>query len=257
MTNVDGFVIYLFPQTELVRRVVDIVRNDSEAFPRRAGVDLLGVLFDHVSPVKHEVILATLQHAATKDFDWDVQLKALTFWEKFVEQEMEGLLDSRDGDVLMVTETGQKRKSPDDTGVLQLLEKFHKSGVLAVLLSALQDSDKSVGEKACQILITMKRNLTTLLNEDFTESTKKLKCGGNKKEVTESGGNNCNGVDTCVCAPSVQSFLSVLNDHDLHKKLSVISQSSDEYVRNPMSLLEDILNSLSDEQNEDNVVDCY
>lgn len=257
MTNVDRFVIYLFPQTELVRRVVDIVRNDSEAFPRRAGVDLLGGLFNHVSPVNHEVILATLQHAATKDFDWDVQLKALTFWEKFVEQEMEGLLDSCDGDVLMVTETGQKRKSPDDTGVLQLLEKFHKSGVLAVLLSALQDSDKSVGEKACQILITMKRNLTTLLNEDFAESTKKLKCGGNNKEATESGGNHCNGADTCVCAPSVQSFLSVLNDHDLHKKFSVISQSSDEYVRNPMSLLEDILNSLSDEQNEDNVVDCY
>ncbi|XP_064594378.1 BRCA1-associated ATM activator 1-like [Liolophura sinensis] len=250
------------PTTELVRRVVDIVRNDSEAFPRRAGVDLLSVLFSHVSPVNHGVILTTLQLAVTKDFDWDVQVKALNFWEKFVEQEMKGMLHNTEADGHLPNyaaglggiQTGQKRKSPDEACVVQLLEKFQKTGVLTVLLSALQDCDQSVGEKACQILIAMKHTFTASLNQAIIESTKKPKCDQDITVVAETGGN---GTNTYVCAPSVETFISMLNDHDLHKKLSVISQSSDEYMRNPMSLLEDILNSLSDDQNEDNIIDCY
>ena len=56
---------------------------------------------------------------------------------------------------------------------------------------------------------------------------------------------------------SVAGFLRLLSRIDLQQLLSDSAQSTDEYSRNPRTLLEDILMSLDPKDDQDAIIDCY
>ena len=83
-------------QDSLIDEMVELLSTDTEAFPRRAAVQLLTALFVHSaladSSQPHASVSTSLgsqrrkicstMTSAMDDFDWEVKAKALEFWEK-------------------------------------------------------------------------------------------------------------------------------------------------------------------------------
>lgn len=88
--------MHLYFQDSLIDEMVELLSTDTEAFPRRAAVQLLAALFvrsalaDSSQPpastspslVSQRRKICSTMISAMDDFDWEVKAKALEFWEK-------------------------------------------------------------------------------------------------------------------------------------------------------------------------------
>ena len=130
----------------MFEKVMDILENDLEAFTRRAAVELLkrwsssGAMSD-----KAHHIFTTMKRLID-DYDWEVKIKAIEFWEEFIKL-----------DKVTIRANGSRETSGKSLSVHgcsnELLEHFCMQGGNEVLFKAIKDHDRSVQKKACQVML--------------------------------------------------------------------------------------------------------
>jgi len=262
-------------QNDVVEKVTAIIQNDTEAFARRAAIDLLAKLWrqDLVDSTRSHDIEKVMQNAIY-DFDWEVKLRVLTFWEQ-----VQGALGPQP-----VKPDGTKRGHDDITSVLQPL---CDCGGLTVLLEAFDDYDKAVQKKACVMLRTLKTSYALNDIEPIPEDAKYSKTDTieDADAVCQEAVSQtmCDTVAVCgqdsvnehgvskttkkVASRDVAEFIRWLSSVDLDSVCVHADQSIDGYADNPQSLVDDLLTSLEriehmtdtdgEESGEENVIDCY
>ena len=262
-------------QNDVMEKVTDIIQNDTEAFARRAAIDLLVKLWTHdlVDSTRSHDIEKVMQNAIY-DFDWEVKLRVLAFWEQ-----VQGALGPQP-----VKRDGMKRGHDD---VINVLQPLCDCGGLTVLLEAFDDYDKAVQKKACVMLKTLKTSCALNDIEPIPEDAKYSKTDTIEdadavcqEAVSET---MCDTVDICgqdsvnehgvsettkkVAGRDVAEFIRWLRSVDLDRVCDRADQSVDGYADNPESLVDDLLTSLDriehmtdtegEESGEENVIDCY
>lgn len=225
--------------------------KDSEAFPRRNAVLYMKGLFLH----KHDIYkrieseFLTTMADVMSDFDWEVKVKCLEFWECAVEQELK---------LFMSHECIKQTVSL----ISKLLEKniILQKAVVSVF-SGLDDYDPSVCAAACELCLKMKKIIlqTAIISKETKHEIslpekdnlhKKIKLETSQSEEVvlkdESNTPDCMEVQ-------VRRLLET----DWEALLRPYTASTDDYHRDQMSLVQDILLHGENVDNEDNILDCY
>lgn len=227
-------------QADIVHKLTEIIKTDSEAFPRRAAVSSLQAIHSSRSipePVVREIFSSMVQ--AMADFDWEVKANTLDFWKCVCDQKIKSLPSDAPDYVVNLLPSGTKRKLDNGSTLTHDLFVLSQTGFCEAVMSGTEDYDNHVQEKSYKIL----KNLKGKINDDVDENKlKKLKVE--------------NGDETNDSHPGLTTVLQLLRDTDIELKLSVLSGSADEYSKNPLALLEDILSEDKDNE-DDKFVDCY
>ncbi|XP_006814748.1 integrator complex assembly factor BRAT1-like [Saccoglossus kowalevskii] len=223
----------------VVQTVTNVLLHDTEAFPRRAAVDVfLKWLTKHPqirsyllssnystykighkveedageSNTEHRSVFSIMLQAS-HDLDFEVKLSVLNFWEVIIHHYLPCFATKN------LTES-----------IWDELYHIQKTGCLEGLQSSSDDHDRVVAEKACTILITLKELIVKGLD------------GKDKNALTVK-----HKLDI--------KFIDFLLKTDLDRILSEKSRSVDIYEWNPLALIDDML--YSSESNDDNLLDCY
>ena len=251
------FVIF---QDTLVNTALDILSTDSEAFARRATVEFLHSIYHHHKTSLTDTTVRTLitgVSLAIADFDWEVKTKVLQFIKTMFDNihrpsSETHRLSSKDSLPEYAVELCTNMKA--DKAELSIKKTFTEQmmylaelGCLDALHDGFHDFDQTVQKEAYTILLDVKNyvtdsaKLSELSNSAMTPKDKDL--GLEKAEVSSS--------------EALTKFLQFLKGVDFEAKARELSSSVDEYVRNPVSLLDDILSAEFVEDPEENMVDCY
>ncbi|KAK6171135.1 hypothetical protein SNE40_019390 [Patella caerulea] len=208
---------------DIVDKLVTVLKTDSEAFPRRSAVKTLQLLNKHclleddLKTKIQEVMISTMN-----DFDWEVKIHVLDFWESIFVLGVSNIETNgsiQNGTVPSYTVELTRSSHKVDNTKQKAIESLLNSKFCEALLLGFNDYEQSVCEKATIII----KQFLTVVHDDIEFTTQNsLQCIKN------------------------------LEDLDMESKLT----TSDEYNRNPVSLLNDIL-ATAGEQDEDNFVDCY
>ncbi|XP_071106166.1 BRCA1-associated ATM activator 1-like [Haliotis cracherodii] len=247
----DAFLSQL-KQTEadIVHKLTEIIKTDSEAFPRRAAVSSLQAIHSSRSipePVVREIFSSMVQ--AMADFDWEVKANTLDFWQYVCDQEIKSLPSDVPDYVVNLLPSGTKRKLDNGSTLTHDLFVLSQTGFCEAVISGTEDYDNHVQEKSYKIL----KNLKGKINDDVDENKlKKLKV----ENGDETNGSHPVNSEPELSTARLTTFLQLLRDTDIELKLSVLSGSADEYSKNPLALLEDILSEDKDIE-DDKFVDCY
>nr|XP_055061862.1 BRCA1-associated ATM activator 1 isoform X3 [Misgurnus anguillicaudatus] len=235
---------------EVLIQMMAILSQDTEGFPRRAVIKAFTswVKGPHPLPALDQSLSSVLSLGGN-DFDWEVKMHTLELAEVLMEKTL--------------------TCCPYTVEIFSLpeaLRKLKDIGLLDLLLNSLFDCDRPVCEKACRLLL----KLRTVASDG---SALVLDVYGNRwgDEVQsrylnkpQADGTQCviNGVkESCErtdCDPlSIKeiSLTKTLQFLDLDRMQRTLTLSSDHVVNSPRSLMEDILSSV--QQTEDNIVDCY
>ncbi|XP_073722258.1 integrator complex assembly factor BRAT1 isoform X2 [Misgurnus anguillicaudatus] len=235
---------------EVFIQMMAILSQDTEGFPRRAVIKAFTswVKGPHPLPALDQSLSSVLSLGGN-DFDWEVKMHTLELAE-----------------VLMEKTLTCCPYAVEIFSLPEALRKLKDIGLLDLLLNSLFDCDRPVCEKACRLLL----KLRTVASDG---SALVLDVYGNRwgDEVQsrylnkpQADGTQCviNGVkESCErtdCDPlSIKeiSLTKTLQFLDLDRMQRTLTLSSDHVVNSPRSLMEDILSSV--QQTEDNIVDCY
>ena len=244
---------------------------------------------DLIDPARSHDIEKVMQNAM-HDFDWEVKLRVLSFWERVLEK-LGAEPVQHDHDVQPIERDDVKRGRDDVTTILQSL---CDSGGLMVLLDAFDDYDKAVQKKACVMLKTLKVKYAVNENGPIPKMAKFSVTGDTDmsfQEMVSPPGHNTvgvssqdsdtskNGETSCVddymiskttkkgAGQDISEFILWISKVDLDSVCVTVDQSTDEYANNPESLVDDLLTSLEriehmtdtegEESGEENVIDCY
>ena len=258
--------LYL-PQDELVEKLLAILREDTEAFARRSTACLLCQWLKNDALPDHTKMIREAVNSAIHDMDWEVKLSVLNYWGEVLHRATTNLDPPSYASGLV----GMKRNDIGGSDVFkEVLGRLDTDGGLRCLLTGAKDYDQSVQNKACQILVNVKEacekhGLCTKV--DSTEHTvakrRKLSEKPNSEQDSQNNAASQNSIsntnsqfETHKGPLTVQGFLHLLEELDVDQLLLDSSESTDDYVRNPESLFEDILTSLAKED-EENAIDCY
>ncbi|XP_039216511.1 BRCA1-associated ATM activator 1 isoform X2 [Crotalus tigris] len=232
-------------------RLLDILSSDSEGFPRRA---VIGVFLDwlkeghpEASAAPADLVSRALQ-AVEGDLDWEVRMSTLELVGLFIAQMFEqlGLGGSSTSAASFLA------KPP--ASLPDVLRLFSQMGMFGFLFRALQDCDRPVALKACQVLLDLKSSLCRHrskrspsgdpagLKEVPTEMPSSL-LSLTAGEAAEKGGQD------------PERLRLILESMDLEGLQRTLDVSSDYLERSPQSLLQDILSTAGN--TEENKVDCY
>ncbi|KAM3826928.1 integrator complex assembly factor BRAT1 [Vipera latastei] len=232
-------------------RLLDILSSDSEGFPRRA---VIGVFLDwlkegqpEASAARAELVSRALQ-AVDGDLDWEVRRNALELVGVFIAQMFEqlGLGDSS------TSAPSSLAKPP--APLSDVLRLFGQMEMFGFLFGALQDCDRPVALKACQVLLDLKSSLCrhrskgspsgdTAGRKEVPAETASSLFSLTAGEAAEKGGQD------------PERLRLILESVDLEALQRTLDVSSDYLERSPQSLLQDILSAAGN--TEENKVDCY
>lgn len=261
----------------MIARIEDMCRNDTEAFVRRSAVLFFTKLWEDnsLSETNKQAILTLFSEVMVKDFDWDVKLNVLEFWSQIINKEF-CTKEKLDLGIPSYAMINNESIIYSDTSVKDNLKlsfcKLYTLGCFKALFSMVEDFDQSVVEKALQLIrnikdIVKRTNLTSEFTNFFDEfqivkeslKENEVLCKKQKLELKEIEKTNFsieNGQKE-----EILEFIEKLMTLDVEQKLAVFSQTCDEYDRNPISLLDDILlyTGSHDHQDEDDstIIDCY
>ncbi|KAK1164775.1 BRCA1-associated ATM activator 1 isoform X2 [Acipenser oxyrinchus oxyrinchus] len=236
-------------QEDVASRLVDILAEDTEGFPRRAVVKVFADWLKQRSRLtiqNFEESAASVLKYGSNDLDWEVKIHSLEMAEVYINQTLSKSISACPYAVV------QSTNSKNET-LTESLQKLFNLKIFEVLLAGLYDCDRPVAQKACTILISLKQvvledrealNLKGLtwapdiLSKCFSKHSKMAVCGGTNSSLQAGG--------------DLVEILSIL---DLEAMLQALERSSDYIENSPHSLLQDIL--AATETTEDNAIDCY
>lgn len=235
-----------------------ILSQDTEGFPRRAVVKAFTSWLKGPHPLPTlDQSLSSVLSLGGNDFDWEVKIHTLELADVLMERTL-----------TCCPYAVQISSTQEATRSTQALCKLKDFRLLDLLLNSLFDCDRPVCEKACSLLLKLRT-----LAVDFDRSCVVLAIYGNRwgDEVrsrylnrTETQGSLCvmNGVKESrekmhsdLLNIREISLADVLQLLDLDCMQRTLTLSSDHVVNSPRSLMEDILSSV--QQTEENIVDCY
>lgn len=235
-----------------------ILSQDTEGFPRRAVVKAFTSWLEGPHPLPAlDQSLSTVLSSGGNDFDWEVKIHTLELADVLMEKTL-----------TCCTYAVQISRSPDETRLTQALCKLKDLGLLDLLLNSLFDCDRPVCEKACSLLLKLRT-----LAVDIDRSDVVLDVCGNRWGdevgsrylnqlqaerslcVINGAKETCEKLDSDLLSIKEISLPDVVRLLDLDSMQRTLTLSSDHVVNSPRSLMEDIL--LSVQQTEENIVDCY
>ncbi|XP_032086704.1 BRCA1-associated ATM activator 1 isoform X1 [Thamnophis elegans] len=233
-------------------RLLEILSSDSEGFPRRAAV---GVFIDwlkeghpEASPDPAQFVSRALQ-AADGDLDWEVKIRALELAGVFIGQTLDGL-GLGEGSA---SAGSSLAKTP--APLADALRLFCQMELFGFLFRGLQDCDRPVALKACEVLLALK----SALCKHRSKSSPAGDAAGLKDVPTETPSPLPLSLPAGEAAEKdcqdPESLLLILESTDLEGLRRALDVSSDHLERNPESLLQDILAAAGNA--EENKVDCY
>lgn len=182
---------------------------------------------------------------ACRDFDWEVKLRGLEFWEAVIDYftEFKTNRDSAGTDEAksFSGEALVSNASNDESlqeGIEKCFQILCELGALSVLGEALNDCDHMVCEKALEVLATLQR----VVYREISPLERYVKTS---RDFQETLGKRF-GLD---------KFKEVLQATDI-PALVQSCEAADTAIRSdPVSLIEDILSAA--EHHEENLLDCY
>ncbi|XP_008945492.1 PREDICTED: BRCA1-associated ATM activator 1, partial [Merops nubicus] len=260
-----AFITYFAPEASVmgnqynkentVAKLQEILSTDPEGFPRRAVISIFskwlnqgctGQLEDTGQFVSS--VIQTVEH----DLDWEVRLGGLKLIEAFCHQ---------------VFRHPGLPKCPADPASPAVTSSVHRKESLQILCRAklfsfvfwsLCDCDQPVGEKASQILVTLRGVFYPCGVPEDLDKTVDLPTGHSIAwlERTLRQGSLAqslpkDGVDF----EDPESMMLALGTIDIIKLYVELNRYSDHVERSPQSLLQDILATVG--TTEDNEADCY
>lgn len=182
------------------------------------------------------------------DLDWEVRRNALELVGVFIAQMFEqlGLGDSS------TSAPSSLAKPP--VPLSDVLRLFGQMEMFGFLFRALQDCDRPVALKACQVLLDLKSSLCrhrskgspsgdTAGRKEVPAETASSLFSLTAGEVAKKGGQD------------PERLRLILESVDLEALQRTLDVSSDYLERSPQSLLQDILSAAGN--TEENKVDCY
>ncbi|XP_031718914.1 integrator complex assembly factor BRAT1 isoform X2 [Anarrhichthys ocellatus] len=275
-------------ETEIVSRLLEILSQDTEGFPRRAVVQYFISWFSSrsssASPSASSASLLkqcvrSVLSQGSADLDWEVKVHTLELAELVLDEAFSGHLGYRKGSdkpralqhsygvVSEQTYTLHTRTE----GAESALASVVKLGVISALLSGLVDCDRPVGLRACRVLMTLRDAVCP----DATAAVAAVSCelpgSGWGQEIRKTLGmkrsdiaaeRGIGGADEGGDSGSV-SVCEALRSLGLDERLDVLTQSSDHIHNSPLSLLKDILTTSAAHTHPDTqpgqevIVDCY
>ncbi|KAM9792183.1 integrator complex assembly factor BRAT1 [Neosynchiropus ocellatus] len=230
-------------QTEVVTRLLQVLSEDSEAFPRRAVLRFF-ITGLSTAPSLSSPLLGstrTVLAVGSADLDWEVKVHTLELAELLLDRVL----------------PGPRAHGADPAPDLQeALESLAQQRVWPVLLGGLLDWDRPVALKACGLLLRLRDLLCPLLAGGSLAAapTCELPGQGWGREVRDLMGIRSREESVCV---SVCDALAVLS---LDQRLTLLTCSSDHVHNSPLSLLQDILTSDPGQPGATQdpvIVDCY
>ncbi|XP_033757831.1 BRCA1-associated ATM activator 1-like [Pecten maximus] len=224
--------------TDLLQQC-DITMEDTEAFARRESICFITTMWNSVHCDLKVNILKILVERTSSDFDWEVKVKLVDFWEMLIDKDLIGS-DVKLPSYANSLQPREKQQTLEQTrGTLQNIECFVKTACFDSLFKLLDDYDQSVCEKACLLLMRVMKHLSDVLEVDSAIPAKKRKTDDSETNI--------------------ESVYQKLKALDLTTRLLEVSTTCDEYDKNPMSLLEDMLSysKKTETDNESNALDCY
>lgn len=231
--------------------MLEILSSDSEGFPRRAAV---GVFIDwlkeghpEASADPAEFVSRALQ-AVDGDLDWEVKINALELAGVFIAQTFGrlGLGESS------ASAGSSLAKTP--VHLADVLRLFCQMKMFGFLFRALQDCDRPVALKACEVLLALK----SALCKHQLKSSPSGDSAGLKEVPTETPSSLLSlpaGEAAEKDCQDPERLRLILESMDLEGLRRALDVSSDHLERNPRSLLQDILAPAGNA--EENKVDCY
>ncbi|XP_062589713.1 BRCA1-associated ATM activator 1-like [Saccostrea cucullata] len=223
---------------EIISGVLDVCNTDSEAFPRRDAVTLLtncwGTLIEQLQPDTIQNITQSFSLSLPSDFDWEVKLKVVDFWCMNLKS-------------YFATDIATSKRSVVFSRCLKCGQGLKKGPLslataVDVLLKLSCDYDPSVSKRAHQELKWIGEHLDGI-----------IVC----ENPPINGHGDRGGIWGSCCSSVVREIYVKIKEqkekHDMGSKFIT------EYDCNSLSLLDDILSldKGQEEEDEDNVIDCY
>jgi hypothetical protein len=229
---------------EFMNSIEQTCQQETEAFIRREAVHFLinyrayqlKLLISHLSitdtqsekpekcDVNNRTVINFFSHLIMHDFDWQIQLYCLEYFESIVQNVSINFY--------LLDKTSSLEPGLGNYTLIEIM--FCLSDFLKALFSSLNDCDQHVVSKASSIILCLKQN------KEFVNAFENF-C---KKETNKS----------CY----LDRFL---NDADLDSELAVHLEaskaSSDIYIINPEAILDDIISSYQFELDDEKFIDCY
>nr|XP_061779036.1 BRCA1-associated ATM activator 1-like [Nerophis lumbriciformis] len=251
-------------QADLVRRLLDILSEDTEGFARRAVVRYFISWFSS-SPSSSPLLLDSVRcvlSLGSVDLDWEVKVHTLELAELLLDSVLSGQPGYGENGVGRSYEPARAlhtRTNGPDATLDAALGFLVDQGVISALLRCLVDCDRPVGLKASRLLISIRDTVCPLLADGGDERTAMATCVSCvlpeeiRKMLERTPGDQDGDHRVGVC--------QVLTSLDLDQRSVLLSQSSDHVHNSFLSLLQDIMSARAAHSHTDAgqevVVDCY
>ncbi|NXW54993.1 BRAT1 protein, partial [Eurystomus gularis] len=260
-----AFITYFAPESPVVgnqynkentvAKLQEILSTDPEGFPRRAVISVFtewlsqgctGQLEDTGQFVSR--VIQTVEH----DLDWEVRLGGLELIQDFCHQTFcqLGLPECPDDPVSSaVTSSIHENES---------LRIFCRAKLFSFLFRSLCDCDKTLGQRACHILLNLSNNFYPLGTPKDLDKTADLPAGHSiawLERTLRQGSLAQNFPTDGVDFEDPASMMLALGTIDLIQLYDELNKSSDHVEKSPQSLLQDILATVG--TMEENEADCY
>ncbi|NXI56604.1 BRAT1 protein, partial [Chloroceryle aenea] len=236
-------------------KLQEILSTDPEGFPRRAVISIFiewlsqgctGQLEDTGQFVSR--VIQTVQH----DLDWEVRLGGLELIQDFCHQTFCQLgLPQRPDDPVSPAVTSPLLES-------ESLRIFCRAKLFSFLFRSLCDCDKTLGQRACRILLDLSNHFYPLgTPRDLDEAVDlpvrhSIAC---LQRTLRQGSLAQNFPTDGVDFEDPESMMLALGTIDLIELYDELNKSSDHVEKSPQSLLQDILATVG--TIEENEADCY
>ena len=272
-----------FWQGTILEKFSSVLAEDDEAFPRRRAIECFSVWITHRHPMIARILrckkaandqsqtegfptsdegqdlgignqsdaaktpsgfeIALRICHACRDFDWEVKLRGLEFWEAvmdyFTANKESSVTDeakSFSGDAIVSNSSNDEYLK--DEGVEKCFAVLFEMGALSVLSEALNDCDHMVCEKALEVLATLQRVA-------YREISTKERCVKTARDFQETLGKGF----------GLEKFKEVLQATDIPALVESCEAADNAIRSDPVSLIEDILSAA--EHHDENLLDCY
>ncbi|XP_060081779.1 BRCA1-associated ATM activator 1-like [Ylistrum balloti] len=230
---------------DIIRKVLTVLQDDTEAFARRECISFVTRMWSSVHGDLKVNTLQILVERTSNDFDWEVKAKLVDFWEMLIEEGLTGSDVQLPSYVDSLLPSEKHQNFEQTKGAFESIEELVKTGCFDSLLKLLYDYDQSVCEKACTLLLRVMKHLSVHFEQhNSVQSDSAIPAKRMKTSDSET---------------NIESIYHKLKCLNLTARLLEVSTTCDEYDKNPMSLLEDMLSysNKADQEDENNAVDCY
>ncbi|XP_067911855.1 BRCA1-associated ATM activator 1 [Heterodontus francisci] len=222
--------------------LLDILNQDTEGFPRRAVVQVFTDWLKNnymLSPCELENLVPVILKIGSSDLDWEVKVHSLELAEAFIDQSTSNFSISPYAVVLS--------HNTRSTQVKVFLQNLCDTGIITILFQALWDCDRPVAQKACEILMKLKKIASGADNAEIHNKPNRHKPNRESFSNWLSYSN--------LSLQNVNDIIEVMIALDLEFQHQQLTRSSDHIESSLRSLLQDILAAA--ENSDDTGADCY